>query len=152
MDLQGLAKFELSEHFGKFGEVLYYYSRGEDDRPVETEWERKSVGTEETFEKDIDQFDEMKDHISRMVLELKETLTKYEDRVVKNLHVKIKYHDFKQTTIERQIPVEVENFVSLLEERWCQDPRPVRLLGVGVKFEGSEEPSSSGQLPLLNLV
>ncbi|HXH74288.1 MAG TPA: DNA polymerase IV [Bacteriovoracaceae bacterium] len=151
LDLQGLTRDELIFHLGKFGDALYDFCRGVDEREVETEYERKSLGTEETFEKDLNQFEEMKAHVVRMVEEVRESLNSYEDREVKNLHVKIKYHDFKQTTIERQLPFSEENFIELLEERWSQDPRPVRLLGVGVKFEEAYVPPqfSGGQLSLL---
>lgn len=150
LDLQGFKRHELAELMGKFGDTLYDFCRGIDEREIETEYERKSLGTEETFEKDIDQFEEMKIHVVRMVQEVREALASYEDREIKNLHVKIKYQDFRQTTIERQLPFSEENFLELLEERWCQDPRPVRLLGVGVKFEKPVvEVDSGAQLPLL---
>jgi DNA polymerase IV len=135
LDLQQYSPGDMIHLFGKFGETLYDFCRGKDDRQIETEYERKSLGTEETYSKDIYDIDEMKEHVKRMVIEVKESLEDYDDRIVKNLHVKIKYYDFKQTTIERRLPFEEENFIALLEERWYQDPRPVRLLGVGVKFE-----------------
>lgn len=150
LDMQAYTRSDLIYHFGKFGDVLYDFCRGIDEREVETEYERKSLGTEETFSKDIENFDEMKEHITRMVSEVKESLEKYDDKTIKNLHVKIKYFDFKSTTIERQIPFNMENFLLLLEERWTQDPRPVRLLGVGVKFEESKA-ASDFQLPLFDL-
>lgn len=141
LDLQAYSRSELIHHFGKFGDMLFDFCRGIDDREVETEYERKSLGTEETFEKDIDDLDEMKEHILRMSSEIKEALEDFKDRMIKNLHVKIKYFDFKQTTIERQLDLTAENFIDLLEERWIQDPRPVRLLGVGVKFGEIKRPS-----------
>lgn len=147
LDLQAYSKNDLSHFFGKFGDALYDFCRGIDEREVETEYERKSLGTEETFAHDITNYEEMKDHLLRMVQEVRENLTKYEDRTIKNLHVKIKYFDFKQTTIERQIPFGEESYLGLLEERWAQDPRPVRLLGVGVKFEETKE--ELAQLSLL---
>lgn len=134
-DMQKYNRNDLIYHFGKFGDALFDFCRGVDEREVETEHERKSLGTEETFAKDVTSYEEMKIHLVRMVQELRHDLSSYQDRHVKNLHVKIKYHDFKSTTIERQMPFNEENFLSLLEERWTQDPRPVRLLGVGVKFE-----------------
>lgn len=146
-DMQAYSRSDLIHHFGKFGDDLFDYCRGHDEREVRTEYKRKSLGTEETFSQDITQYDEMKDHIKRMVEEIKEDLQRYEDRTIKNLHVKIKYFDFKQTTIERQIPFTLENFLHLFEERWTQDPRPVRLLGVGVKFEDELE---INQLPLFD--
>jgi DNA polymerase-4 len=147
LDMQRYTRSEMIHHFGKFGDSLFDYCRGEDEREVETEYERKSLGTEETFSKDISDLDEMREHVKRMVQEVRESLEKYQDRTIKNLHVKIKYHDFKQTTIERQMNFSEDNFVYLLEERWLKDPRPVRLLGVGVKFEDCEEIS---QLPLFD--
>lgn len=150
LDLQGYTQSELIHLMGRFGETLYEYCRGIDEREVETEYERKSLGNERTFHADISRFEEMKIELVKMVEELKEDLKRYEDREVKNLHVKIKYHDFKQTTIERQMPIDEESFVFLLEERWSQDPRPVRLLGVGVKFYETDNEESDFQLPLLN--
>lgn len=146
-DLQKYSSSELIHLFGKFGSVLYDYCRGEDHREVETEWERKSLGTEETYSKDISSFEEMKGQITHLYEDLLLSLQNYSDREIKNLHVKIKYHDFKQTTIERQLPVHLEHFLSLFEERWSQDPRPVRLLGLGVKFVETKE--ELAQLSLL---
>lgn len=147
LDLQKYTRSELIHLFGKFGDSLFDYCRGADDREVETEYERKSLGTEETYSKDISQLEEMQEHVLKMVQEVRESLERYQDRTIKNLHVKIKYFDFKQTTIERQMPFSEENFIYLLKERWLQDPRPVRLLGVGVKFEDNKEIL---QLPLFD--
>lgn len=146
LDLQQFPKSDMVHLFGKFGETLYEFCRGIDERELEMNYERRSLGTEETFSKDLRNFDEMKSHVSRMVREVRESLENYQDRQVKTLVVKIKYFDFKQTTIERQMPFSEENFLTLLEERWAFSARPVRLLGVGVKFLDSDEDS---QLPLL---
>ncbi len=143
LDMQKYTRSDLVHLLGKFGDALYDYCRGKDDREVVTDYERKSLSNESTFDRDLTDFEEMRACLVTMVAELQESLKGHEDRVVKNLHVKIKYHDFRQTTIERQLPLEEENFLLLLEERWSQDPRPVRLLGVGVKFydevSGEEE-------------
>ena len=147
-DMQTYTRSELIHHFGKFGDVLYDFCRGQDERELETEYERKSLGTEETFSSDVSSLDEMKLHLICMVQEIKDSLGNYQDKTVKNLHVKIKYFDFKQTTIERQLPITEDSFLLLLEERWCQDPRPIRLLGVGVKFVESKT-ASNIQLSLL---
>jgi DNA polymerase-4 len=146
-ELQAYPRSELAHHFGKFGEALFDFCRGQDERAVEKEHERKSLGTEETFAKDVANVAEMKAHVLRMCDELRESLEKYPDRTIKNLFVKIKYHDFKVTTIERAMPFTAENYLYLLEERWLQDPRPVRLLGAGVKFEDTLPLS---QLPLFD--
>lgn len=147
-DLQRRSLPDLMHYFGKFGETLYYFSRGQDDREVETDYERKSLGTEETFSEDLSELSIMREQVSRLFYELKDSLEHYPEKSIKNIHVKIKYFDFKLTTIERQLPVSEEAFLQLLEERWFQNPQPVRLLGVGVKFVESKL-ASSFQLPLL---
>jgi DNA polymerase-4 len=148
LDLQRFHRSELIFHFGKFGDLLFDFCRGNDEREVENEYERKSLGTEETFIQDLVNYEEMKEHLKKMFQEIQESLSDYPDKTIKNLHVKIKYFDFKQTTIERQLPFNEESYLNLLAERWGQDPRPVRLLGVGVKFEESKT-RSDFQLPLL---
>ena len=48
--------------------------------------------------------------------------------------IKIKFHDFVQTTVEMiSTSIDVENFKILCEEGYARGEKPVRLLGVGVK-------------------
>ena len=51
-DLYRVPREELLGWFGKWGEDLYQKARGISDSPVSNEWERKSVGEQETFEHD----------------------------------------------------------------------------------------------------
>jgi len=50
--LRGIEAAELREWFGKGGEDLHRKAHGLSDTPVSNEWERKSVGEQETFESD----------------------------------------------------------------------------------------------------
>jgi DNA polymerase IV (DinB-like DNA polymerase) len=50
--LRGVEVTQLREWFGKGGEDLHRKARGLSDDPVTNEWERKSVGEQETFETD----------------------------------------------------------------------------------------------------
>ncbi len=50
--LRAVELVQLREWFGKAGEDLYRKARGSSDDPVSNEWERKSVGEQETFEED----------------------------------------------------------------------------------------------------
>src|SRR5689334_11926192 len=52
-DLRGVPVEALVDRFGKHGRMLYEFSRGIDDRPVETHQERKSVGSENTYPEDL---------------------------------------------------------------------------------------------------
>src|SRR3989454_2912244 len=51
-ELRSIELGRLTEWFGKWGEDLYQRARGSSDDLVSNEWERKSVGEQETFEKD----------------------------------------------------------------------------------------------------
>ncbi len=139
-DILPLTRFELVARLGNMGDWLHDACRGLDDRDVITEWERKSLSVENTFSKDLSEPEDMRVALSELIEELQEGLTEYPEKKVHGLQVKIKYHDFKQTTIERAgMPVDAENAWHLYLERWAIDPRPVRLLGVGVRFVSEEE-------------
>ncbi len=134
-DILPLTRFELVARFGRLGDMLYEACRGIDERAVQTEWERKSLSVETTFSQDLSDPDDMRTALSDLVSELQMELSAYADRKPHGLQVKIKYHDFKQTTIERAgSAIDAESAWSLHLERWSEDPRPVRLLGVGVRF------------------
>ncbi len=146
-ELQAYSRYDLIHLFGKMGDLLFDFCRGIDEREVETDFERKSLSLEQTFERDLESVEEIKPLFTEMVEEVKEALEDYHDRTIKNLYVKIKYFDFQSKTIERQLPLETNNFWDLFLEKWSQDPRPLRLIGVGVKFQ-STETEDCGQLQL----
>src|SRR5262249_22225042 len=51
-DLRGVEVGRLTEWLGKWGGELWQKAQGISDDPVSNEWERKSVGEQETFEED----------------------------------------------------------------------------------------------------
>ena len=146
-DLRKLSQQRLTEVFGKMGQVFYNFARGIDDRPVISEWERKSVSCEQTFEKDIsDQ--------SAVIIELYHTVLELERRIAKNgfegrtLTLKVKFQDFQQIT--RSITVDhilrtKDDILPLAKQLLLQvefHSHPIRLLGLGVsnqKGEAEEE-------------
>ena len=146
-DLRKLSQQRLTEVFGKMGQVFYNFARGIDDRPVISEWERKSVSCEQTFEKDIsDQ--------SAVIIELYHTVLELERRIAKNgfegrtLTLKVKFQDFQQIT--RSITVDhilrtKDDILPLAKQLLLQvefRSHPIRLLGLGVsnqKGESEEE-------------
>ena len=62
--------------------------------------------------------------------------------------MKLKFNDFRHTTVERQTAVPAwELYEALLEEGWQRsDARHVRLLGAGVRFQSQEGLSEIEQL------
>lgn len=139
-DLQSLGRDSLVRKFGGMGFRLYDLSRGIDDEPVITEWVRKSLSVEDTFEKDIAGAEECLAKLQRIYEEFCRRLAAQKDSPVisggrNQLFVKIKYGDFRQTTIERVFPaISFSYYQDLFLQRYGSNPKPVRLLGVGIRW------------------
>ncbi len=141
-DLQKFDQIELLRRFGKWGLELWSLCRGIDQRPVSPDRTRKSVSSETTFSKDIQELTALVPPLRTMVAGLSEDLAaKHADRQIRSLVVKIKFADFERTTAERACHVlDGRVFEELLAEAWRRGAeRDVRLLGVGVRFEEVQE-------------
>lgn len=150
VDLQRFSRAELVEHFGKFGLELYEQCRGIDHRAVEPDRERKSFSNEETFSVNLHTHQEAEEKLDELVEELLRDLARKEsDRAITKIFVKLKFTDFTRTTVERAgREPKLDQFRELLAEGWARTGKPVRLLGVGVRFAQSEAPDTA-QLALL---
>jgi DNA polymerase-4 len=147
--MQRLSRVTLQEHFGKFGIELYDLCRGIDDRPVEPDRERKSLSNEETFSSDLETLAECEDKLPELFEELMADLAQKEStRTITKIFVKLKFADFTRTTVERAgLQPSLEPFRSLLHEAFARTGKPVRLIGLGVRFASTEQDNT--QLPLL---
>ena len=162
LDLRNMSLSRLTQEFGKMGQVFYDFSRGIDNRPVISEWERKSVSCEQTFESDINENAAVTIHLYHTVIELVRRIEKndFEGRTL-TLKVKFarereqtrqyaKFQDFQQIT--RSITVDhvlrTKDEILPLAKQLMQQvefhSHPIRLLGLGVSNPGS--PSSNGEL------
>ena len=83
----------LQEVFGKRGTLLYQFVRGEDDRAVQPERERKSVGKETTFTDDMTNRDDMLHVLERLSEQVAQRLDELE-LVGKTITLKLRWHDF----------------------------------------------------------
>lgn len=52
-DLQRVEAHVLMQHFGKYGQQLYLYAQGIDERPVQAERQRQQISKETTFDRDF---------------------------------------------------------------------------------------------------
>ena len=149
LDLRNTSLSRLTQEFGKMGQVFYDFSRGIDNRPVISEWERKSVSCERTFESDINENAAVTIHLYHTVLELVRRIEK-NDFEGRTLTLKVKFRDFQQIT--RSITVDhmlrTKDEILPLAKQLMQQvefhSHPIRLLGLGVSNPGS--PTSSGGL------
>ena len=149
-DLQRYSRAQLSERFGKFGLELWEQCRGIDNRPVEPHRERKSLSNERTFASDLETLDECDEKLVELVEELETELSqKAAHRAVTKIFVKLKFHDFTRTTVERAgFRPNLEAFRDLLCEGFARTGKSVRLLGAGVRFASAED-EEPAQLALL---
>src|SRR5258708_3886285 len=148
-ELQRFSRAQLVNAFGKFGLELYELCRGIDDRPVEPDRPRKSLSTEETFAVDLATLEQCEEKLEELFQDVMADLAQKEStREITRIFVKLKFNDFTRTTAERAgLAPTLEGFRSLLEEAFGRTGKPVRLVGVGVRF--AEPMPESAQLDLL---
>ena len=146
LDLRNMSLTRLTQEFGKMGQVFYDFSRGIDNRPVISGWERKSVSCEQTFESDISENAAVTIHLYNTVLELVRRIEK-NDFEGRTLTLKVKFQDFQQIT--RSITVDhflrTKDEILPLAKQLMQSvefhSHPIRLLGLGVSNPGSATPN-----------
>jgi len=151
-----LKKWELNrlvQVFGKAGKYYYNISRANDQREVNPNRPRKSVGAEDTFETDLVTFEEMMEElrkIARVVFDRQKKTESYG----RTLTLKLKYSDFKQITRSKTLNHPFDNLELMLEVttellKQCDlEANSVRLLGLTVSNLPEKEISSGAQLTL----
>ena len=137
LDLRNMSLKRLTQEYGKMGQVFYDFSRGIDNRPVISEWERKSVSCERTFETDISDNAAVTIHLYHTVLELVRRIEK-NDFEGRTLTLKVKFLDFQQITrsVTADHILRTKDDILPLAKQLMQNvefhSHPVRLLGLGV--------------------
>ena len=136
-DLQRIPLAQLQELLGpRWGEDLYRTCRGEDDSPIVTNWEPKSLSRETTYQYDTRRRETIIATISALAADVVGDLQDegYRGRTVT---LKIRYRDFRTHTRALTLPEPINDgdtirktAVALLD-RFALD-RPVRLVGVRV--------------------
>lgn len=126
----------LSKHFGRFGPRLWELAHGLDDRSVSPERARKSCSVEHTYTVDIPDYRQCEAQLPQLLKELNARLARLDERyVVSKAFVKAKFSDFSHTTVERAgTSACLADYSGLLEKALSRQQRPVRLLGLGVRF------------------
>lgn len=135
-DLRSWRLADLAHEFGAFGATLHRLCRGIDERPVRPDRTRKSLSVETTYAHDLPDLDACRAALPALIESFSGRFARAaETRPVHKAVVKIKFADFSQTTVECvSTAPDDEVWHGLLEEGWSRRRRPVRLLGVGVRF------------------
>jgi DNA polymerase-4 len=134
----------LVRNFGKAGKFYYDIARGIDDRPVETDSERKSIGTELTYEKDLKTRFEIIAELYKVEKELMDRISQA-GITGRTITVKVKFSDFRQVTRSRTLQNYIRDFEMLHKEvtgirnSLKLEGSKIRLLGVSISNLESED-------------
>lgn len=147
LDLKQLTEEELITVFGdKSGKYYYRIARAIDDRPVEAERIRKSLGAEETFEEDLSDVNEMRLQLEGIAEEVSSRCEKH-GIAGRTVTLKIKYNDFTQHTRSKSFfhfissQQELTDIAFDLLQQHSEMQLPVRLLGITLSnLNNDDEP------------
>ncbi len=136
-DLLAWSLEELKPIFGKISDYYYHASRGIDDRKVVSHRQRKSIGSEKTYNQDVGDIEEMRLRLKKLAEEVWQDLSD-KNMTARTITVKVKFDNFVQVTRAATLA----NDINKLEDIYAPLPelldkaevkgRRVRLLGVSV--------------------
>ena len=137
LQLRDWNKLALVREFGSFGERLWGLARGIDERQVQNDSRRQSISVENTYDIDLPDLVSCLDKLP----ELLDTLNGRMARIDSSYRpgkpfVKVKFHDFTQTTLEQAgAGRDLGSYQLLLTQAFNRGAKPVRLLGIGVRLQ-----------------
>jgi DNA polymerase-4 len=158
VDVRARSIEELRGLVGSSAEWLQQLSHGIDDRPVEPNRPRKSVGSENTFARDLLEPDDIRRAVEEMARDVAGWLAR-KGVFGRTVTLKIRYSDFTTLTRSHSEPRATQNADAIatralaLLEKTDAGERPVRLLGVSVhnlqdaEISSSPAPRGTGELP-----
>lgn len=150
-ELRCLSLEELTSLFGKAGLHYYRLCRGIDERPVENRGQAKSLSTESTYSKDIQDPLELRRQIERQSKDVARRLER-SGLLGTTVVLKVRYTGFDTVTRSRTLEFPFRDAQTIqktalqLLEKTDYHERAVRLLGVGVS--GLSDESGPRQLLL----
>jgi DNA polymerase IV len=143
-DLKKIPRDDLVTLFGRVGDYYYDIAHGQDNRPVEPDYTRKSIGKEITLEQDIDDLGSMAEILKSLAERVSRSLENHET-MGRTITLKVKYADF--TCISRSITIDepcdnrdiilmhARNLLSKTEA----GIKKVRLLGISISNLDTDE-------------
>lgn len=150
-DLKAKSLAFLAEHFGSAAEWYYGIARGIDDRPVNPNRERKSSGSETTFDRDLTDPHEIEAGILRMAEDVA-NWCEARSMFGRTVTIKAKYADFRQVTRSRTAPLALRERAQLrqtsLDLIRSLYPIALGIRLVGVTVSNFEADADRAELPL----
>ena len=152
-DLRAQPLAFLQQHFGKSASWYLGIANGEDDRPVVADRQRKSSGSETTFEHDLTVPDDIEAGVAAMAADVWAWCEKA-GAFGRTVTVKVKFADFHQVTRSRSFPIAIARHELLrqasveLVRTLLPVEKGVRLLGVTVSNFDRLPIDAADELPL----
>ncbi|MDB1552294.1 DNA polymerase IV [Latilactobacillus sakei] len=136
-DLLAQSEMFLMQHFGKLGYGLYRHVRGIDNRPVEYQRERKSIGNEHTYGQPLISEEQVQAQLKSLAVELAQRLRKNQKH---GLTVVLKVRNRQYETITKRKTLgeyvgnaaELEAIANQIWQSIGQAEVGIRLLGITV--------------------
>ncbi|RUT08593.1 DNA polymerase IV [Dulcicalothrix desertica PCC 7102] len=136
-DLKLRSQKELTDCFGKAGEYYYKIARAQDDRPVEANRIRKSIGAETSFAQDLSDKQSIISELQEIATVLKQRIDKHQASG-RTITLKIKFSNYRQITRSKTLLVPINDLetigakaVELLESVDLNE-QSIRLLGISL--------------------
>jgi len=138
-DIRRSSVASIQPLIGKFANALYQRAHGIDHRELEVSRSRKSLAIETTLAEDIHSEQSSIDVIENLFPKLLMRLEKHNDRQIVRQGIKLKFHDFNQTTVEQQTSLcDLTTFKLLLKKAILRsNGRGIRLVGLTLGFAES---------------
>jgi DNA polymerase IV len=133
-DLKKWDRVSLVRNFGKSGVFFYDIVRGIDERPVEPDQERKSIGTELTYEKDLTTRFEVIAELYKLEKELMDRL-EHSEATGRTITLKVKFSDFRQITRSKTLQNYIREF-GLLHKEVSEIRKSLKLEGTRIRLLG----------------
>ncbi len=155
-DLRAKSLAFLQQHFGKSAAWYLSIAKGEDGRPVVADRQRKSSGSETTFEHDLTAAADIEAGIAAMANDVWDWCDKAK-AYGRTVTVKVKFADFRQVTRSRSFPMLITRHDLLrqasieLVRTLLPTAKGVRLLGVTVSNFDHAPADAADVLPLFGI-
>ena len=135
-DLRQRERLVLLREFGSFGERLWQLARGHDERVVQADSRRQSVSVEHTYDDDLPDLAACLKRLPALLEELEGRLRRLDSSYrADKPFVKLKFHDFTQTTLEQAgAGRDLNSYSRLLGAAHVRGNKAVRLIGIGVRL------------------
>jgi len=155
VDVRDAPPEALAGAVGSYAEALRRMAHGRDDRPVDPHQERKSIGCEETYARDLTDIDAIRKEVAALAEHCAGALTRRK-LLARTVTLKLRYSNFETITRSetRKLPTDSGEEISVravaLIEKTEAGRRPVRLLGVTMHglHELEQEPPPAAESDL----